>query len=170
MARYLRSALFPLGVVGAAAAAASYYLREKRRIDFRGLTVLVSGGSRGLGLELARLFAREGASVILIARERDQLQNVAHEFKTRGGSVAALECDVRKPDEVKKTVAEVIERHGGIDVLVNNAGIIQVGPMEHMKRDDFVDAMDVHFWGPFHLMQEILPHMRRRGGRISCIK
>jgi NAD(P)-dependent dehydrogenase (short-subunit alcohol dehydrogenase family) len=164
MARYLRSALFPLGVVGAAAAAASYYLREKRRIDFRALTVLISGGSRGLGLELARLFAHEGARVVLIARERDQLQNVAHEFKTRGGSVAALECDVRKPEDVKKTVAEIIERHGGIDVLINNAGIIQVGPMEHMQRDDFVDAMDVHFWGPFYLMQEILPHMRRRGG------
>jgi NAD(P)-dependent dehydrogenase (short-subunit alcohol dehydrogenase family) len=164
MARYLRSALFPLAVVGAAATAASYYLREKRRIDFRGRTVLISGGSRGLGLELARSFAREGARVVLIARERDQLQNVANEFKTRGGDVTVLECDVRKPEEIKKTVADILQRHTGIDILINNAGIIQVGPVEHMKRDDFTDAMDVHFWGPFYLMQEIIPQMKRRGG------
>src|SRR4051812_38994208 len=118
MARFLRSALLPLAAVGAAAAAASYYVREKRRIDFRGKTVLISGGSRGLGLELARRFAREGAEVVLIARERDQLQNVANEFSTRGGSVTVRECDVRKAEEVKNTVADILQRHEGIDVLI----------------------------------------------------
>src|SRR5581483_9192305 len=78
-----------------------------------------------------------------------------------------LECDVRKPDEVKKAVREIIEHRGAIDVLVNNAGIIQVGPMEHMQREDFIDAMDVHFWGPLYFLQEVVPHMQRRGdGRI----
>ena len=164
MARYLRSAVFPLAVIGAAATAASYYLRERRRIDFRGRTVVISGASRGLGLELARRFAREGAQVALLAREQDELRNVANEFLARGGAATVLECDVRKPEEVKKAVAEILERHGGIDVLINNAGIIQVGPMEHMKREDFIDAMDVHFWGPLYLMQEIIPHMKKRGG------
>jgi len=128
------------------------------------------GASGGWGLELARRFAAEGAKVVLLARERDELRNVANEFIHGGGTVTALECDVRKSDEVKKTVADVLERHGGIDVLINNAGIIQVGPMEHMKKEDFIDAMDVHFWGPLHLMQEVIPHMKNRGaGRIVNI-
>src|SRR5262249_52289087 len=144
------------------------YLRERRRISFHGKTVLISGASRGLGLELARRFAREGAHVVLLARERDELRNAGSEFRDRTATV--LECDVRKPDEVKKTVAEVIDRRGVVDVLVNNAGIIQIGPMEHMQREDFIDAMDVHFWGPLSLLQEVLPHMKSRGaGRIVNI-
>jgi NAD(P)-dependent dehydrogenase (short-subunit alcohol dehydrogenase family) len=163
-------ALFPLAVLGAAAASASCYLRARRRISFHGKTVLISGASRGLGLELARRFAREGAHVLLLARQRDELRNAASEFLDRGGAATALECDVRKPDEVKKTVAEVIERRGAIDVLINNAGIIQVDPMEHMQREDFIDAMDVHFWGPLSLLQEVVPHMKSRGaGRIVNI-
>src|SRR5581483_2459292 len=67
-------------------------------------------------------------------------------------------------------VREIIEHRGAIDVLVNNAGIIQVGPMEHMQREDFIDAMDVHFWGPLYFLQEVVPHMQRRGdGRIVNI-
>ena len=166
----ISTALFPLVVVGAAAASASCYLRARRRISFHGKTVLISGASRGLGLELARRFAREGAHVVLLARARDELRNAASEFLDRGVDATVLECDVRKPDEVKKTVGEVIERRGAIDVLVNNAGIIQVGPMEHMQREDFIDAMDVHFWGPLSLLQEVLPHMKSRGaGRIVNI-
>jgi len=166
----LSSALFPLAVVGAAAASGACYLRARRRISFHGKTALISGGSRGLGLELGRRFAREGAHVVLLARERDELRNAASEFLDRGVDATVLECDVRKPDEVKKTVREVIERRGAIDVLVNNAGIIQVGPMEHMQREDFIDAMDVHFWGPLSLLQEVLPHMKSRGaGRIVNI-
>ena len=166
----ISTALFPLAVVGAAAASASCYLRARRRISFHGKTVLISGASRGLGLELARRFAREGAHVVLLARARDELRNAASEFLDRGVDATVLECDVRKPDEVKNTVGEVIERRGAIDVLVNNAGIIQVGPMEHMQREDFIDAMDVHFWGPLSLLQEVLPHMKSRGtGRIVNI-
>lgn len=166
----ISTALFPLAVLGAAAASASYFLRARRRISFHGKTVLISGASRGLGLELARCFAREGAHVVLLARERDELRNAASEFLDRGGAATVLECDVRKPDEVKKTVGEVIERRGAIDVLINNAGIIQVGPMEHMQREDFIDAMDVHFWGPLSLLQEVVPHMKSRGaGRIVNI-
>src|ERR1051326_6309385 len=111
----ISTALFPL-VEGADAASASCYLRARRRISFHGKTVLISGASRGLGLELARRFAREGAHVVLLARARDELRNAASEFLDRGVDATVLECDVRKPDEVKKTVGEVIERRGAIDV------------------------------------------------------
>src|ERR1043166_5624679 len=139
----ISTALFPLAVVGAAAASASCYLRARRRISFHGKTVLISGASRGLGLELARRFAREGAHVVLLARARDELRNAASEFLDRGVDATVLECDVRKPDEVKKTVGEVIERRGAIDVLVNNAGIIQVGPMERRGTGRIVNIASI---------------------------
>ncbi|HEY2986132.1 MAG TPA: SDR family oxidoreductase [Candidatus Binatia bacterium] len=168
--RRLTFPLFPFAALGAAAWAANFFLRERRRINFSGKTVLIAGASRGLGLELARGFVREGAKVVLLAREREQLRNVANEFALYGDSVSVLECDVRKQDEVRKTVAAVYEQFGNVDVLINNAGIIQVGPVEHMKLEDFIDAMEVHFWGPLYLMLEIVPQMKRRGeGRIVNI-
>jgi short-subunit dehydrogenase len=160
----------PLAVLGAAACAAASLLRERRRIVFRDKTVVISGASRGLGLELARGFAGEGARVVLLAREREELRNVASEFGRHGDRVLVLECDVRKQDEVRKSAAAIFERFGAVDVLVNNAGIIQVGPVEHMKLEDFIDAMEVHFWGPLYWMLEIVPRMKSRGqGRIVNI-
>jgi short-subunit dehydrogenase len=162
--------LFPLALIGAAACAANYFMRERRRIGFRDKTVVISGASRGLGLELARGFVREGAKVVLLAREREELRNVAEEFSRYDDRVSIIECDVRKQEQVRKTVAAIFEQWGAIDVLVNNAGVIQVGPVEHMKLEDFIDAMDVHFWGPLYLLLEIVPHMKRRGqGRVVNI-
>jgi len=162
--------VIPLAVLGAAAWGAACLVRERRRIAFRDTTVVISGASRGLGLELARGFVSEGARVVLLARERDELRNVANEFARYDDRVMVLECDVRKQDEVRRIVAPIFERFGGIDVLINNAGIIQVGPVEHMKLEDFIDAMEVHFWGPLYLMLEIVPHMKSRGqGRIVNI-
>jgi NAD(P)-dependent dehydrogenase (short-subunit alcohol dehydrogenase family) len=81
-----------------------------------------------------------------------------------------LVCDVTKEEEVRSTVASIIREVGRIDVLVNVAGMIQVGPFEHMNLDDFAEAMAVHFWGPLYLMREVIPHMKRQGrGRIVNI-
>jgi short-subunit dehydrogenase len=160
----------PFAVLGVAACAAASLLRERRRIGFRDKTVVISGASRGLGLELARGLVSEGARIALLARERDELRNVANEFARYGDRVLVLECDVRKQDEARQAVAAIFERFDGIDVLINNAGIIQVGPVEHMKLEDFIDAMEVHFWAPLYLMLEIVPHMKSRGqGRIVNI-
>lgn len=163
--------LITMTLIGASAAAAAYSIvRERRRMDFRGKTVLISGASRGLGLELARGFAREGAKIALLARDRNQLTEVANEFTRHGDIAWVLECDVRKLDDVRNSIESILGQWGSIDVLVNNAGIIQVGPVEHMKLEDFADAMDVHFWGPLYLMHELIPLMkRRRQGRIVNI-
>ncbi|HWP59449.1 MAG TPA: SDR family oxidoreductase [Candidatus Acidoferrales bacterium] len=154
-------------LAGAAAAGIAYAVRERRRMDFQGKTVVISGGSRGLGLELARAFVREGANVVLLARNQDQLAGAAREFERTRARVSALACDVCKEDEVRSSVASIIGEFGAIDVLINNAGMIQVGPAEHMNAEDFAAAMDVHFWGPLYLMRAVIPHMKRRGhGRI----
>jgi short-subunit dehydrogenase len=159
-----------LALLGAASAATVYAVRQRRRMDFEGKTVVIAGASRGLGLELARGFAGERANLVLLARNQSQLTEVERELESSGVSVSVLACDVTKEEEVRTAVASIIRELGRIDVLVNVAGIIQVGPFEHMNLDDFAEAMAVHFWGPLYLMWEAIPHMKRQGrGRIVNI-
>jgi NAD(P)-dependent dehydrogenase (short-subunit alcohol dehydrogenase family) len=161
---------FKLALATAAAAATVYAVRQCRRMDFEGKTVVIAGGSRGLGLELARGFAKEGANVVLLARNRRLLAEAARELEAAGASISVLGCDVTKQDEVRINVASIIRELKRIDVLINVAGMIQVGPSEHMQLDDFAEAMAVHFWGPLYLMEEVIPHMKReRHGRIVNI-
>ena len=81
-----------------------------------------------------------------------------------------VQTDVRKRYEVERAVALVIERFGRVDVAINNAGIIQVGPVDHMAPSDYDDAMNTHFWGPLHVSLAVIPSMRRQGaGRIVNI-
>jgi NAD(P)-dependent dehydrogenase (short-subunit alcohol dehydrogenase family) len=164
------SLVFKLAVAGAAAAAMFYAERQRRGMTFKGRTVVIAGASRGLGLELARGFAKEGAHVVLLARNQSKLAEAARELESTGASVSMFGCDITKEDEVRINVAAIIRDLPIIDVLVNNAGTIQVGPVEHMSVDDFADAMAVHFWGPLYLMGEVIPHMKRQGhGRIVNI-
>jgi len=140
------------------------------RYDLRGKVVLLTGGSRGLGLELARVFAQRGARLALLARDEEELARARDELRARGTEVEMFGCDVRFQDQVQRAVREVVERFGPVDVLVNNAGVIQVGPEETMRVSDYQEAMDTHFFGPLFLVQTVLPEMRRRGdGRIVNI-
>ena len=161
---------FKVAILGATAAGIAYTVRQQRRIEFGGKTVLIAGASRGLGLELARAFADEGANLALLARDQGQLEEGARELQRKGVRVSTHRCDITKHDEVRQSVQAVVADHGTIDVLVNNAGIIQVGPAEHMSIEDYASAMAVHFWGPLYLSTEVIPHMKRQGhGRIVNI-
>jgi NAD(P)-dependent dehydrogenase (short-subunit alcohol dehydrogenase family) len=139
-------------------------LRSRRRPRFTGQSVVITGGSRGLGLVLAREFAAEGARLTLLARDPDELARAEAELADRGAEVLAISCDVRDQSAVQDAVERVVEHYGGIDVLVNNAGIIQVGPLDHMRLEDFAEALAVHAWGPLYTTLAALPHMRRQGG------
>lgn len=156
---------------GAAVAALAYALvRSSRRMDFDGKTVVISGASRGLGLELARAFAAEGADLVLLARNEVELARATKELRGYNTKITSLACDVTQQHQVRNAVDKIAAASGRIDVLVNNAGTIQVGPIENMEAEDYRDAMAVHFWGPFHLIEEVLPHMKaRRRGRIVNI-
>jgi short-subunit dehydrogenase len=158
----------------AAIGALTYALREaarrKRRIDFNGKTVLISGASRGLGLELARGFADEGADLILLARDLANLKQSADELRRYGVNVDTLAVDVSDEAQVRDALSSLFAKGRKVDVLVNNAGTIQVGPLEKMALEDYENALGVHFWGPLYLMREIVPHMQARGsGRIVNI-
>jgi NAD(P)-dependent dehydrogenase (short-subunit alcohol dehydrogenase family) len=159
-----------LAIAAGAALALSRLPRRQHRFDFRGAAVLITGGSRGLGLELARLFAAEGASLALLARNAEGLNRARAELISGGAEVLIETCDIRDPKQVAKAVEKVMATYGRIDVLVNNAGIIQMGPFADMDFEDFTEAMAVHAWGPLHLVRSVLPHMQRLGsGRIVNI-
>ena len=149
-------------------AAAKFIARRRRAIDFAGRTVVISGGSRGLGLEMARQFAADGARLVLLARDPSELGTAALELTSHGSTVLPIMCDVRDRQAISSAVAQIRVWSGTIDVLVNNAGIIEVGPLENMVRADYEEAMAVHFWGPLDLTHHSLPLMHR-GARIVNI-
>ena len=139
-------------------------------MDFKGRTVLITGGSRGLGLVLARQFAREGANLAICARDAADLERARAELDASGADVLAVPCDVGDPVQVAEFVRRAGDRFGRIDVLINNAGTITVGPMNVMTPGDYELAMRTHFWGPLHATLAVLPRMRRQGaGRIVNI-
>jgi NAD(P)-dependent dehydrogenase (short-subunit alcohol dehydrogenase family) len=151
--------------IGVAAAMA----RRRKKFSFIGRTIVITGGSRGLGLVMAREFLREGARVALLARDRDELTRAEADL-SNPRRVLAIPCDIRQKEQVDKAIAIVAEHFGRIDVLVNNAGIIQVGPMDHMTVSDFEEALAVHLFGPLYTTLAVLPHMRAiQQGRIVNI-
>ena len=166
-----RNQKFLLGALTGAAATWTFArgMRNRHGISFDGRVVVITGGSRGLGLVMARQLAAEGARLCLLARDPEELDRARAQLPS-GSEVLALRCDVRRRADVRAAMAQVLERWTAVDVLINNAGVIQVGPLEHMTDEDFENAMATHFWGPLHLMFEVLPSMRRRGfGRIVNI-
>jgi NAD(P)-dependent dehydrogenase (short-subunit alcohol dehydrogenase family) len=150
--------------------AARSKVRREREYDFRGKVVLITGGSRGLGLVLAREFAAQGAHIAICARDAEDLREACQELEARGSRCFTSRCDLRNFDQVQQTVRKVIEHYGAIDVLVNNAGTIAVGPIEAMTLDDYREQMDSNYWSAVHTTIAVLPEMqRRRNGRIVNI-
>src|SRR4051794_36308823 len=145
-------------------------LRQTRALDFTDCSAVITGGARGLGLLIARQLGQEGARVTIAARDQSELDRAREDLAGRGIDVHTIVCDVSNRDDAQRLIDAVVARTGRIDVLINNAGIIQVGPLEHMHQTDFEQAMAVHFWGPLQTMMASLPIMRRqRRGRIVNI-
>ena len=145
-------------------------LRSRRTIELAGKLVVITGGSRGLGLVLARAVVERDGRVAICARDAAELARAHEELAALGGDVHSAVCDVTDRDDVLRFLATVEDDFGAIDVLINNAGIIQVGPLELMTADDFEHALSVNLRGPLHAMLGVLPAMRRRGaGRIVNI-
>ena len=156
--------------VAAGACVVKSLVRRSFAYDVKNTVVLITGGSRGLGLVLAREFAREGARLVLCARDGDELNRARVDLESRGAEVFTHKCDVINRSDVMELAASIHDRFEGVDVLVNNAGVIQMGPLEVMTHEDFEKAMNAHFWGPLNVMMAVLPRMRaRKSGRIVNI-
>lgn len=173
-----RRSLFALGLV-VGGYALKTVLASRARLDFAGKGVLITGGSRGLGLELARLFVRHGAKVAILARDGDELGRARDELMqiAPNADVLSLVCDIQSDQAVQDAVARGARRFGSLDVLVNNAGIIQVGPLEHMTLQDFDDALSINLRGAIVTTLAAIPHLKtaalnnagRGGARIINI-
>jgi NAD(P)-dependent dehydrogenase (short-subunit alcohol dehydrogenase family) len=145
-------------------------LQRSREESVADEVVLITGGSRGLGLLLAREFARHGCRIAICARDDVELDQARDDLARRGVAVFAVCCDVSDRVQADDMVRAVRAHYGRIDILVNNAGIIQVGPLATMEIGDFERAMAINFWGAAYTTYAVLPHMRaRRRGRIVNI-
>jgi NAD(P)-dependent dehydrogenase (short-subunit alcohol dehydrogenase family) len=152
------------GVGFGLAAGIAAALRPRPEWDLTDHVALVTGGSRGLGLLLARELGRQGCRLALCARDETELARARADLEARGMTVHVGRCDVADRADVERFTADVIRRFGGIDLLVNNAGIINVGPIETMGVADFEEAMRVNFWGMVYPTLAALPVMHAQGG------
>src|SRR2546423_4339522 len=132
--------------------------------SFHEKVALITGGSRGLGLVMARQLCASGASVALIARNMDELARAKADLDRFNTEVLMVQCDLLDVAQIQSAVQQTLQHFDKIDILINNAGIIEVGPLPHMNIEDFERAMKVHFWAPYYLVWQIVPLMRRRGG------
>lgn len=144
--------------------------RRLQEDDLRGEVALITGGSRGLGFLLARELGSTGCRVAICARDRRELEAARADLAGQGIDVFPVVCDVANQGDVEQMITAVTRHFGRIDLLVNNAGIILVGPVENMTSADFHRVMDINFWGTFYPTFAVLPQMlARRRGRIVNI-
>lgn len=160
---------FP-GLVGAATLGffAFRAFASRRMTGYSDRVVLITGASRGLGFILAREFLEEGAKVIVCARDSKELNGAQKDLQRFGPNLLTYTCDVSEEQEADKMIQFVFKKFGRLDVLVNNAGIIQVGPIGTMTNKDFSEVMAINFSGAMHTTLAALPKMER-GGRIINI-
>ncbi len=139
-------------------------------VNFRDAVVAITGGSRGLGFALALEFAQRGARLAICARDEETLREAKHRLHAYGAQVLAVRCDIGVRDQAEQFIRSVQERFGRIDVLVNNAGQIEVGPLESQRVEDFEEAMRTMYWGMVYTSLAAYPAMAARAeGRIVNI-
>jgi NAD(P)-dependent dehydrogenase (short-subunit alcohol dehydrogenase family) len=162
-------ALTPLLTAGALAGAAALTARRGPD-DLRGEVAVVTGASRGLGLLLARELARQGCPLVICARDSAELDRAAGQLREAGADVTAVACDVTDEATASRLVQAALERHGRLDIVISNAGIIQVGPVRAASPEHFETALDTMALAPARLALAALPVMRgQRHGRIVTI-
>jgi NAD(P)-dependent dehydrogenase (short-subunit alcohol dehydrogenase family) len=145
-------------------------LRAQAGYPLRDRVVLITGGSRGLGLALAREMAARGARLAICGRDTETLERARASLTRIGAEVVAIPCDITSRESVQALVERVRRELGAVDVLVNNAGVIEVGPSELMSLADYEEAMATNFWGMLYPTLAVLPEMReRQSGRIVNI-
>jgi 3-oxoacyl-[acyl-carrier protein] reductase len=137
---------------------------------FTGKTVVVTGASKGIGAEIARYFGREGASVVVnYATSRVGAEKVVAEIKKAGGAAINVQGDMRKTDDVRRLFAETKKNFGGLDVLVNNAGVYEFAALEEITPEHFHKMFDLNVLGVALATQEAAKLMAEKGGSIINI-
>jgi len=134
-------------------------------LGLKGKAVLITGGSKGIGLEAAATFAEEGAMVAICARNGEQLAEAADLIKKRSGSeVLAIQVDVTKPDDCERAVADTVRRFGRLDIVVNNAGTAAAKPFEQIDDGQWTADLDLKLFAAIRVSRAAVPHLRQAGG------
>ena len=134
-------------------------------MNLNGKTAIVTGVTKGIGRAIAEALVREGMNVCVGARQEDEIERVVDELNGLSeGRVAGAVCDVRDYEEVKALVEHTVAEFGGVDVLVNNAGIGIFGRVEETRPEDFRAVLETNLFGVFYCCHEAIPQMKRRGG------
>lgn len=131
-------------------------------MDFKGKTVIVTGASSGIGLATAREFSRVGANVVLAARNIDRLREIERELPR----ALAVECDVTSEDQCRRMVERAVERFGGVDILINNAGLSMRALLEDAQVEVLRRLMEVNFWGTVYCTKFALPYIQASRGSV----
>lgn len=132
--------------------------------SFRNQSIVITGGSRGLGLALAERLVQEGALVTILARDEEELQRAAVQLDAlRGVPVFKLVCDVTNRHHLRSACQKIRDHFGDIDILINNAGSLAAGPFEAMTQADFEAEMNIHFYAPLKAIQTVLPGFQKKG-------
>ncbi|MGI0069306.1 MAG: SDR family NAD(P)-dependent oxidoreductase [Nitrosopumilaceae archaeon] len=131
-------------------------------MKFSGKVAIVTGGSRGIGKATAKLFAQEGANVVITARDQTRLETSAKEL-----NVIGIAGDIKKSQDVENVVKKTVEKFGRIDILINNAGIFpEVKPLHEISEKEWNEVIDVNLTGQFRFTKAVIPHMMKNGGCI----
>jgi NAD(P)-dependent dehydrogenase (short-subunit alcohol dehydrogenase family) len=134
--------------------------------DLKNQVAIVTGASSGIGQATAEKFAAEGAKVVLVARKANKLEAVANDLRARGGVCKPIVADVTKEADIERVVRETVAAFGGIDIVVNAAGIIANGTIENTQLADWDYMFNVNVRGPFYLMQKAMPYLIERKGNV----
>jgi 3-oxoacyl-[acyl-carrier protein] reductase len=133
-------------------------------VDLSGKVVIVTGSGQGIGEGIARVFAKSGAKIVIATRSSANGQAVADAIVNDGGVAWLNQTDVGRRSEVKRVVAQTVERFGRLDIVVHNAAVYPVIPIEQLSDDDLERTLSVNLKASFWLIQEALPHLRKQGG------
>jgi 3-oxoacyl-[acyl-carrier protein] reductase len=134
-------------------------------MKLNGKSAIVTGGTKGIGRAIAEALVREGMNVCIGARHVDEIERAADELGRAGeGRVTGAACDVRDCGEVKALIEHALTEFGGLDLLVNNAGIGGFGRVEEMSPEEFRAVLETNLFGVFYCCHEAIPQMKKRGG------
>jgi meso-butanediol dehydrogenase/(S,S)-butanediol dehydrogenase/diacetyl reductase len=141
--------------------------KEKNIMKLEGKTALVTGGNRGIGRGIALSLSKEGANVVVVARDITKSQEVVEEIKKQGSKAIAIKADITKWDQVQAMVKQTLDEFGQIDISVHNAGVVSAAPVDELEEETFDHVMDVNIKGTFFCCKAVIPYMKQQGcGKI----